>query len=1529
MRTSNMKAKAIPILLLLALLWPSSSAPSTGASTDPAATAIIERMAEAEANISDAHAQFIVDLHTPLANGQLTVEAWWQKPRSIRLKVTQSTIPTLQGRLMISDGKQLWDYQPAQGQLHTAYLDREETRDTIALAELAALTELLEGGMVQVLRLGEARLVGSEQVLSEQMPKLLVTVKSDKGLYSALAGDLAMTIWVEPERWLPRKMAVTAGLLGGATFTAERIALNQGLPASLFAFAPKGTLQAEGGRVPSASEESSIVLRGFAFDPLIQQPPLSQDLRLQSLPADAPGYYLIQLKGPPSEEQKQDLTSAGGILFDYIPHNAFIVKLDGTAKRAVEQLPFLRWIGPYQPGFKLEPSLVDRQGRLTLIVQTFPGENKNVITTALSQLGAHVLSATENEWQGTIKLEVEADALANIASLPGVRWIEEYKTPRIMNDVARSIMKTSTVWSAGGLNGSGQTVAVADTGLDTGNLATISADFAGQVVSSHPYGRKTWEDVEEHGTHVAGSVLGSGALSNGQFSGIAPGARLVVQAFATDPSTGALEGVPDDLNSLFKQAYDDGARLHTNSWSGRGNNYGGDALNIDQFVWDHKDMVILFAASNDGTDAGGDGVVDAGSLSTQANAKNAIIVGASESYRLSGGTQETYGQRSPDRFGAEPLYSDRPSDNERGMAAFSSRGPTADGRLKPDIAAPGTNIVSARTHAAGRLNRLVPYESNGHYAYASGTSMATPLTAGSTALVRQFYTEKKGLPSPSAALVKATLLNGAFDMSPGQYGLGSSLPPLFADDLEGAVTPWVAEKPWSLISTEAHSPSHSWWYTGTVGASLVLSRTLDLSKVPNPVLTFWQRYDLYTGNRAPSICSPFNTILFWLRNALSATPADFKEYARATVEVSTNGGLTWTKAREYQGKMGWAKDGVSLATYAYKTNVLIRFQVRTWDSSRFAEWNIDDVTIGSVSPQEMTARPNIVEGWGRVDLANSLFPSPPTRVEFSDDTSGLKTGQVVTYSLQVGSSAVPLRATLAWSDYPGSPAAGKQLVNDLDLRVIDPTGTVYYPNGLSISDRRNNVETIDIASPSPGVYALEIKGSNIPQGPQPFALVVSGGQIQLGTSPQPTPTLTPTRTATPSPTSTPTATPTPTTPPSPTPPRATPTPTAKPDLSITADDLWTDPVTIREGALVGLGVNIHNNRGVTAGKVGKVIRVDFYDGDPTAGSKLIGSASTPAITPYSTASVWTNAVWNTTGLAGSREVYAIVDPQNDFPEDDEQNNSAHRSLTILPPAPDTTAPSGAVTINDGASSTTSREVTLTLSAQDNAGGSGVKYMYISEVMFIQSSHQWVAVQDSGWKDYATSYPWTLNAAEGTRYIQIWFADGAENISDTPAKAMINYIPVETSLAVGQWALYRKQLAGGTSITVTLTTFSGDADLFIWKPDSSGPPDYYSLDPGTASDRVSFVAPTSGLYQIQVYSYEASRYTLEIATGSSALSETRPSAQDLRLTGTKILPSAPLTADEPTSRRAIPAVQEAAPLYRVYLPAIFGGWSEGW
>ncbi len=580
-------------------------------------------------------------------------------------------------------------------------------------------------------------------------------------------------------------------------------------------------LRREGFSVEVQEGAQMIRLRAVEFDTSEAEPatPATLSLSAAERAERRREHWIVQFVGPAKAEWGEEIRSLGGKMGDYIPENAFLVEMSQQIADDVRDLPFVSWVGLYEPAYKVSPLLMGRRdrasagelGTLSISPESFeptPLGNVNVhvhdpsdlgkVSEEIERLGGTVVTTAKDRIRASLDL-AQADKVAKLAE---VKWIEPYSLPVLDNDVAAPIIGVQPVWDNHGLDGEGQIVAVSDSGLDTGvNDATMHDDFEGRIVNIHSWAvqnghrgaldNTSWDDgaadVDSgHGTHVAGSVLGNGTRSGGSIRGMAPAARLVFQALEQwadwKPETHRADrhellGIPDDLNQLFQQAYNDGARIHSNSWNDRRlGQYTGESEDIDEFMWNHKDSVIVFSASNAGQDADRDGVVDNDSLGSQACAKNCITVGASENNRAtggynSGGVCDTYGTCWPLDFPDNPLKDDALSDDPEGMVAFSGRGPTDDGRVKPDVVAPGTNILSVRSsRASGTGWGLLPAgnANRNFYMYMGGTSMSTPLVAGMVALIRQYVQKVHLHASPSGALLKALLIHGATPMT-GQY----------------------------------------------------------------------------------------------------------------------------------------------------------------------------------------------------------------------------------------------------------------------------------------------------------------------------------------------------------------------------------------------------------------------------------------------------------------------------------------------------------------------------------------------------------------------------------------------------------------------------------------------------------------------------------------------------------------------------------------------------------------------------------------
>jgi len=574
-------------------------------------------------------------------------------------------------------------------------------------------------------------------------------------------------------------------LFRSVVLSAALAALALGAAGESSAQTPDGSMA--GRDAPVSGQSLRIRLQQAEFDPLLEVPALPPQLTWTGPSSGGVDYFIVQFEGPIRSDWRKRLEQIGAEVMDYVPDFAYLVRMAPNAVTAARQLAPVRWVGRYEPAFRLSNELIDalpdaRAGfREALVVRLFPGEPVEQLTGELVSQGAQIARRHADTGGGVIfRLSVPQTAVVDLGRIRGVAWIEPEREPAYHNEVARSnaIMAKDQVETDLGLFGGNQIVAVGDTGLSTGNAATVHSDFSGRVVGGTwgPGGCGTWADNHSHGTHVAGSVLGSGFRSgadipnqdySGSNAGIAPEAGLYVWSFCNDFS--GLPGAPYNDYYGVLRAVDTTLRTNTNSWgytSGFGQ-YNTFTRETDRFVRDNEDMVILYSAGNSGTDANSNGVVDPGSIGMPGTAKNVITVGASENVRAT--NSFTWGAAWPSDFPANPINSDAVANNASGMAAFSSRGPTLSGRIKPDVVGPGTNIVSTRNESTG--SGWGVYDT--YYLYMGGTSMSTPLVAGASAIVREYFQTVHGT-DPTAALVKGLLVNGAYDMTPGQYGAGAT-----------------------------------------------------------------------------------------------------------------------------------------------------------------------------------------------------------------------------------------------------------------------------------------------------------------------------------------------------------------------------------------------------------------------------------------------------------------------------------------------------------------------------------------------------------------------------------------------------------------------------------------------------------------------------------------------------------------------------------------------------------------------------------
>ena len=492
--------------------------------------------------------------------------------------------------------------------------------------------------------------------------------------------------------------------------------------------------------------------------PIATPDPSLSRLRIQAPASEAPvsGLYLVQFTNRCATAWRESLRRRGHELIHYVPDDAFIVRLNQARLSELQALPFVRWVGAFEPKYKLDPRLraafaadIRTNIAVRLLVAIDPG------AAQLAAILRHLSGATRRQSFSlgtTFQGRVTARELRALAQSDAVLWIEPAPRIRLVDEVSTKIVAGETDPNGSlarvqqlGFDGRGVAVSVADTGLDSGNLADMHPDVAGRVDALIAYDNlPNVSDEHSHGTHVAGIVAGNGATGETDDAGqrwglgVAPGAHLVVQRIFD----GAGDFRPPSSNAkLTQDAVRNGAYIGSNSWGDdTAGQYDLSAAEFDALVRDadpdvpgEQAYVLEFSAGNAGPAPQ--------SIDSPAVAKNVIATGATQNNRY--------------EF---PLY----GEGQEVMADFSSRGPAEDGRIKPDVTAPGTWIASLRSVFADDNNAWSPISDR--YMYQGGTSQAGPHASGAAAVAVQWYRATHAGATPSPALVKAMLINSAEDM---------------------------------------------------------------------------------------------------------------------------------------------------------------------------------------------------------------------------------------------------------------------------------------------------------------------------------------------------------------------------------------------------------------------------------------------------------------------------------------------------------------------------------------------------------------------------------------------------------------------------------------------------------------------------------------------------------------------------------------------------------------------------------------------
>lgn len=507
-------------------------------------------------------------------------------------------------------------------------------------------------------------------------------------------------------------------------------------------------LRAQGYRIQVSDNPFLITLGEETFDPLTRAGTATE--RAASPDGDL---HLIQFKGPIRPQWLEQLRSHGIEVVQPLHPFSYFVWASNRQLESARLHASIRWVGAMESAWKVQPEqrILSAQARPTMVMASAHGDLQRRIGE-LREFGNVSLVRSYGDHFVLVQIDdLPGNRYSELAMLPGIFAVQhirpevaqrgEMSNQSIVSNIDESgdIFPGFVSWlNDTGYDGSGITVGVVD-----GRVLTTHVDLADRMVSCDgTNGSCAGAGSDDHGTHVAGAIAGTGAtgtLLNGflRGQGVAPGANLVTQRYA--PFTGAGPGgmVTDGMLDIYQDSARSGA-LHTNnSWGPTGSPQGYDiptqqidfiSRDADPDTPGDQPILAVWSIMNGGGDGGG--ACAPSSLGSPDEAKNLFAVGSTA-------LQQTNGDQVSNIF--------RISTN-------SAHGPACDGRRVPHIVAPGCNTDSTFNSA-----------NTAHSANFCGTSMASPVVSGAVAVFAEKHVAENGV-NPSPALVKAIFTAAAQDL---------------------------------------------------------------------------------------------------------------------------------------------------------------------------------------------------------------------------------------------------------------------------------------------------------------------------------------------------------------------------------------------------------------------------------------------------------------------------------------------------------------------------------------------------------------------------------------------------------------------------------------------------------------------------------------------------------------------------------------------------------------------------------------------
>ncbi|GEM_PF-1093492 len=548
--------------------------------------------------------------------------------------------------------------------------------------------------------------------------------------------------------------------------------------------------------VRTLNHRNELIVNGYEFDTNEGLPELNEEYTIESYEQGTEGIYLVDMIGPISSDWVETLEEKSVEVMNYVHNYGYRVLMTPEQAERVENLEFVDWVGIYQPEFKIQPGLESGAIEVGLTpnadfetinqitekaaVETDRRENELELAVGNEEIEKPVISHVElPDGEHRVRMEIdEEEDLYEIAMIDEVYYISEHEEPELHEMESQLtggglwFMDDEDEWNPQepyrkhgdygayinqiGYSGEDVTITIADTGIgDSEEGDAGHPDFTDRVVGGYNWDDPDyWGDGHYHGTHAAGLAAGHTYGGTGEtYAGETTGPYYLSQGLAYESELysakifgddGATWVGPEDYFEILEvPAQESDTYIHSNSW---GADTFGEYIETDS-VFDsavrdanreteeNEPMVITSSAGN-----AGPGYQSTGS---PGHAKNVITVGATYNWAPDGGD-----------------YGGVNSDNPEDIVGYSSRGWTADNRIKPDVVAPAELTTSTQTPQGTGTYEPNPEE----YRWMGGTSSSNPVAAGAASVIVEWYEENHGY-RPSPAMVRSLLINTAEPLS--------------------------------------------------------------------------------------------------------------------------------------------------------------------------------------------------------------------------------------------------------------------------------------------------------------------------------------------------------------------------------------------------------------------------------------------------------------------------------------------------------------------------------------------------------------------------------------------------------------------------------------------------------------------------------------------------------------------------------------------------------------------------------------------